>query len=94
MSFFSENSKTKELIKEVVKDQNKHSLILFNDDFNTFDHVINCLVDICKHDVIQAEQCAFIVHYSGKCVVKRGSLEKINSMCNKLSQKGLSVEVS
>ena len=47
----------------------EHEIILYNDDVNTFDHVINTLVAYCDHTYEQAEQCAYIVHYSGKCVM-------------------------
>ena len=59
----------------------------------TFDHVIECLVKICEHTYIQAEQCAYIVHYSGKCVVKTGSLEELIPKCTALLEAGLSAEV-
>ena len=68
----------------------KHEIILFNDDVNTFDHVIECLVRICGHSHIQAEHCAFIVHYSGKCSVKTGDLEDLVPECNALLEEGLS----
>jgi ATP-dependent Clp protease adaptor protein ClpS len=71
----------------------KHEIILFNDDVNTFDHVIECLVQICGHSYIQAEQCAFIVHYSGKCSVKTGDIEDLVPECNALLEEGLSAEV-
>ena len=71
----------------------EHEIILFNDDVNTFDHVIECLVRICGHSYIQAEQCAFIVHYSGKCGVKTGAFEELILKCNKLLEEGLSAEV-
>tara|TARA_B110000444_G_C18818394_1_gene586391 strand:- start:719 stop:1003 length:285 start_codon:yes stop_codon:yes gene_type:complete len=70
-----------------------HEIILFNDDINTFNHVIECLVKICDHSYIQAEQSAFIVHYSGKCGVKTGSLDELIPKCNSLLEEGLSAEV-
>ena len=48
------------------------ALFLINDDYNTFDHVIDCLVAICDHDEIQAEQCAVLVHYKGSCEIAIG----------------------
>ena len=56
---------------EALIDEN--GLVLYNDDINTFDHVINSLVKICKHEPLQAEQCAWIVHLNGKCKVKNGN---------------------
>ena len=78
-------------LKEALIDQK--SLILFNDDVNTFEHVIDCLVSICKHSHTQAEQCAYIVHYKGKCIVKGGSFEELNPMHEALSLQQLSVEI-
>ena len=62
----------------------EHEIILYNDDVNTFDHVINTLVAYCDHTYEQAEQCAYIVHYSGKCIVKTGSYEELEPICQKL----------
>lgn len=69
------------------------SLILWNDDVNTFDHVIECLVSICDHSTTQAEQCAYIVHYNGKCVVKEGSKEKLEPLLVALQQQKLTAEI-
>jgi len=68
-------------------------LVLFNDDVNTFDHVINMLVKYCKHEPMQAEQCAYIVHYSGKCDVKNGTFDELEPICSALLEAGLSAEI-
>lgn len=68
-------------------------LILHNDDFNTFEHVINCLISICDHNELQAEQCAYIVHYNGKSSVKRGAMEKLEPMLLALQLQNLTVEI-
>lgn len=68
-------------------------IILYNDDFNTFDFVIETLIKICKHDTIQAEQCAFLVHYKGKCSIKKGSYEQLEPMCTALLERGLTAEI-
>jgi len=70
------------------------TLILFNDEINTFDHVIKSLVEVCGHDSLQAEQCALIVHFKGKCEVKSGSREILQSMCKSLNAKGLISKVA
>jgi ATP-dependent Clp protease adaptor protein ClpS len=70
-----------------------YSLILFNDDVNTFEHVIKSLVEICGHDTVQAEQCALIVHFKGKCEVKCGPVEVLNAMSRSLNKKGLNSKV-
>ena len=69
------------------------SLILYNDDVNTFEHVIKALVEICGHDSVQAEQCALIVHFKGKCEVKSGPVEVLNAMSRSLNAKGLNSKV-
>ena len=87
------NIKPKEIEDISILESRKHEIILYNDDVNTFDHVIECLVKICEHTYIQAEQCAYIVHYSGKCVVKTGLLEELVPKCTALLEAGLSAEV-
>ncbi len=72
----------------------EHELILFNDDVNTFDHVIETLVSVCNHTYEQAEQCAYIVHFSGKCSVKKGKFSYLEPLCLKLLQADLSAEIS
>lgn len=66
-------------------------IILHNDDYNTFDHVIESLIEICGHHPEQAEQCAHITHYSGKCDVKKGPQPVLEKMYRKLKMRGLSV---
>ena len=69
------------------------TLILYNDDINTFDHVIKSLVEVCGHDPVQAEQCAMIVHFNGKCEIKIGVTEVLNAMSRSLNLKGLQSKV-
>jgi ATP-dependent Clp protease adaptor protein ClpS len=68
-------------------------LILYNDEVNTFDHVIKSLVEVCGHDPVQAEQCATIVHYKGSCEVKCGMPEMLSRMSRSLNLKGLNSRV-
>lgn len=68
-------------------------LVVFNDDVNTFDYVIDALIDICKHTLEQAEQCTMLIHYKGKCTVKTGSLELLKPMHEKLLSKSLTSEI-
>jgi ATP-dependent Clp protease adaptor protein ClpS len=82
-----------EIILEDVKEARVRDLILYNDDVNTFDHVIECLVEICSHDLIQAEQCTYIVHYNGKCTVKSDSYLKLKPMKEGLIDRGLSAVI-
>ena len=88
---------TKEKIKEVFETTEDHEkfneIVLFNDDVNTFDHVIQTLVDACNHTYEQAEQCSLLVHYKGKCTVKTGPYDDLKPRCSKLLQAGLSAEI-
>ena len=88
---------TKEKISEQQLSEtdlmNENEIILYNDDVNTFDHVINTLISVCDHTLEQAEQCSLIVHYKGKCSVKSGSYSDLKPMCTKLLQAGLSAEI-
>lgn len=70
-----------------------HQIILYNDDVNTFDFVITSLIKVCKHDPIQAEQCTYLVHYKGKCSVKKGTYEELEPMCTALLERGLTAEI-
>lgn len=89
------------MVKEKIKpsDNNEeilsniNEIILFNDDFNTFDFVIDTLIDVCEHEPEQAEQCAMIVHYKGKCSVKSGNLYDLKPIFTEMSNRNLTVEI-
>ncbi len=68
-------------------------LIVYNDDVNTFDFVIESLIKVCKHDFLQAEQCTILIHYTGKAQIKRGSYEELEPMCTALLERGLSAQI-
>jgi ATP-dependent Clp protease adaptor protein ClpS len=70
-----------------------HKLVVFNDDVNTFEHVIDTLIDVCGHTPEQAEQCTLFIHYKGKYVVKEGEFEAMASMRNDICRRGISAEV-
>ena len=70
-----------------------YEILLHNDDVNTFDHVIDTLIRVCQHSSEQAEQCAILVHYKGKCTVKTGSLNKLKPQYSSLLDAGLSAEI-
>ena len=79
------------LVKE--EELRENEIVLFNDDVNTFDHVIDTLIYACDHVPEQAEQCAILVHYKGKCTVKTGSYDDLKPRCSKLLEAGLSAEI-
>lgn len=88
---FQEKGQEELLLEEEVLKQNE--IVLFNDDVNTFDHVIDTLIYACDHTPEQAEQCSIIVHYKGKCTVKTGPYEDLKPRCSKLLEAGLSAEI-
>jgi ATP-dependent Clp protease adaptor protein ClpS len=79
--------------KKVSKKAEQRSLIIYNDDFNTFEFVIDSLVDVCGHDLLQAEQCTFIIHYKGKCEVKVGSFTDLKPLKDALIDRTLSAVI-
>jgi ATP-dependent Clp protease adaptor protein ClpS len=79
------------LVEELIGINNE--IVLFNDYVNTFDHVIDTLIRVCQHSSEQAEQCAILVHYKGKCTVKTGSFEELKPQCTQLLDAGLSAEI-
>lgn len=88
---------TRERLQEelLVAEQQKNlsEIVLFNDEVNTFDHVIQTLMDVCEHSPEQAEQCSLIVHYNGKCTVKTGEYTDLKPRCTRLLEAGLSAEI-
>jgi ATP-dependent Clp protease adaptor protein ClpS len=86
-----EKSYTSDNTKELLTGQRK--LVLYNDDHNTFDHVIDTLIECCEHDLHQAEQCALITHFKGKCGVKEGSFEELKPIHREMGRRDLTVEI-
>ncbi|KGO93708.1 ATP-dependent Clp protease adaptor ClpS [Flavobacterium subsaxonicum] len=88
---------TKEkVLEEVLTEEqvgNNNEIVLYNDDVNTFDHVIETLMRVCKHTAEQAEQCSLLVHYKGKCTVKTGEYKELRPQCSQLLDAGLSAEI-
>lgn len=91
---------TKEAYKEKTKidqktdKESEHFLILINDDYHSFDYVINALIDVCNHTEQQATQCTMITHYKGKCDVKKGSFEELRSMRKALIERELKAQIN
>ncbi|MEQ9301458.1 MAG: ATP-dependent Clp protease adaptor ClpS [Cyclobacteriaceae bacterium] len=81
---------------EVLEDtglEDEKNLVVFNDDHNTFDHVIKTLIKVCKHDQLQAEQCTYIIHFNGKCAVKKGELPTLKPMREGIVDAGINAEI-
>jgi ATP-dependent Clp protease adaptor protein ClpS len=93
----AKNEKTREfpIIEETsdVEGKAENSLILHNDEVNTFDFVIDSLIEVCSHTTEQAEQCTYLVHYKGKCDVKSGSFDFLRPLRHALVDRGLKATI-
>ncbi|VAW27362.1 hypothetical protein MNBD_BACTEROID06-88 [hydrothermal vent metagenome] len=78
-------------LDELINEPN--SLVVFNDDVNSFDHVINTLIKVCKHSSEQAEQCTFLIHYKGKCAVKMGERDELKPMAQSICEVGIDARI-
>lgn len=83
-----------EVLEQVIEQEKEEiveekDLIVLNDDYNTFDHVINTLIKVCKHSPEQAEQCTMIIHYKGKCSVKKGTFEELKPQRDAICDAGI-----
>ncbi len=86
-------SRPQKLGSEDINDKHKARLVLHNDDINTFDYVMDTLVEVCDHSLTQAEQCATITHYKGKCEVRSGTPEGMKELRYQLISQGLKASV-
>ena len=91
----SADIQTLELIEvlELEKTTDVYDLVVFNDDINTFEHVIRTLVKVCKHSFEQAEQCTLLIHYRGKCAVKIGSFEELTPLRQAICDAGIDARI-
>lgn len=80
-------------VLEAVETTDVMDLVVFNDDFNTFEHVIDTLIKVCKHTTEQAEQCTWIIHYKGKCAVKTGTFEFLRPMREAICEVGIDARI-
>lgn len=86
-----ERTKSSDQIEEQMTD--KREIILYNDEVNSFDFVIDTLIDVCEHDPLTAEQCTLIAHFNGKCPVKSGEIEELVPMSKEMTNRGLTVSI-
>lgn len=89
----SEKEQRSPIVEIDPKEDEFRSLILYNDDVNTFDFVITTLVEVCEHDMMQAENCAWITHYRGRCSVKKGPIDDLKPRYNEMTNRMLTVEI-
>ncbi len=80
-------------IDVLTEEQFPYSLVVWNDDVNSFNWVIETLIEVCNHTPEQAEQCSLIIHYKGKCSVKRGEYDTLKPMCDAITERGISATV-
>ncbi|MFD1551162.1 ATP-dependent Clp protease adaptor ClpS [Putridiphycobacter roseus] len=88
-----EETEVLEVVKKEAVKKEENSLVIYNDDINTFDHVIDSLVKVCKHEMVQAEQCTWIIHYNGKCAVKNGNFKILKPMKDALNERGINSKI-
>lgn len=83
-----------EHVEELLEDiETQPRIVLFNDNHNSFEHVILCLMAFCRHSLTQAEQCAQIVHNKGKYAIKHGTIDELVSINNQLTANDLTTEI-
>lgn len=80
-------------VMEAIETTDVMDLIVFNDDINTFDHVINTLMRVCKHTPEQAEQCTLLIHYKGKCAVKNGTFDFLKPLREAICEAGIDARI-
>ena len=89
---FEQYEEDVEVLEEVI-DVDQNDLMVFNDEINTFDFVIDTLMEVCGHTPEQAEQCTLLIHYKGKCSVKKGTFEELAPMRNDICRRGIDARV-
>ena len=77
----------------LIETESPYSLIVWNDEVNTFDWVIETLMEVCGHTAEQAEQCAYIIHFHGKYAVKNGSYEDLKPECDAITERGIGATI-
>ena len=77
----------------LTEEQHPYHLIVWNDDVNTFDWVIETLMEVCDHSQEQAEQCSLIIHFKGKCAVKNGDYDTLKPMCDSITERGIGATI-
>lgn len=80
-------------VMEAVETTDLMDLVVFNDDVNTFDHVIATLIKVCRHTPEQAEQCTLLIHYKGKCAVKSGSFDFLRPFREAICEAGIDARI-
>ncbi len=82
-----------EALDVITEDISSHQLVVWNDEVNTFEWVIETLIKVCKHSPEQAEQCAMFIHTKGKYAVKNGDYETLKPMCDAITDRGIGATI-
>ncbi len=82
-----------EVVELLEEEIDLHDLVVYNDDYNTFDHVIKTLIRVCRHTNEQAEQCTWLIHFKGKCTVKSGSFDELKPMKDGICEAGIDAKI-
>lgn len=94
IKFHTQEETDVDVLEEILEDiGNQSQLVVYNDDHNTFDWVIDCFVDVLRHSPEQAEQCAMLIHFKGKAIVKTASFNELRPKKDALTEKGLSAVI-
>ena len=80
-------------VMDETVDTEVYNLVVFNDEVNTFEYVIDTLIEVCEHTPEQAEQCTVLIHHKGKCTVKNGGFEELAPLRNEICRRGIAAEV-
>jgi ATP-dependent Clp protease adaptor protein ClpS len=84
---------TEEDVDVLTSTDEPYSLIVWNDEVNTFEWVIETLIDVCGQSTEQAEQCAYIIHFQGKYAVKHGSYDDLKPQCDAITERGIGATI-
>jgi ATP-dependent Clp protease adaptor protein ClpS len=85
-----------EVLEEIITDEDQvklYALVVYNDEVNTFDFVIESLIKVLGHTLEQAEQCTLIIHFKGKCAVKNGEYDDLKPFRTAITDRGISAEI-
>ncbi|WP_109831143.1 ATP-dependent Clp protease adaptor ClpS [Reichenbachiella versicolor] len=92
MNWQLEEEELVEVLVDETQDEGR-GLVVYNDDVNSFDHVIETLIKVCRHERVQAEQCTYIIHFKGKCEVKKGTEADLKPMKEAILDRGINAAI-
>jgi ATP-dependent Clp protease adaptor protein ClpS len=93
MFFDQTKTRESEKVETLVDEEEPLQLIVWNDEVNTFEHVIETLIEVCGHSQEQAEQCTLLIHFKGKCSVRNGDYDTLKPMCDAITERGIGATI-